>query len=133
MEDFYSRCKKIAEENRVITDLDWDGSVEDILQEFTQIMNRALAGTDYYAERNTSLGEKNVNLFKKGTTGRVGHFWPRKRERVIHANFTLDIVEQLESKMDMPEDSDVKEGRYLGWRAYRGIDFATVMKMIEVL
>ena len=45
----------------------------------------------------------------------------------------LDIVEQLGQRMQLPPDSDVKEGRYLKWRAFRGVSFKTAMGMINEL
>ena len=114
-------------------DLDWNNDTETILAQFVKIINKILDGTDYYAQRNSTIGEKNIDIFKKGVSGRVGHLWPRKREQIIHVNFTLDIVEQLGKKMQLPPDSDVKEGRYLKWRAFRGLDFKTAMEMVNKL
>lgn len=133
MRDFYDECLKRAKENRKITDLSWDNNVEEILLQFAEILNGVLEGTEYYVERNSTIGEKNLDVFRKGIQGRIGHLWPRKRERVIHINFTTDIVEQLQSRMDMPEESEVKDGKKLNWRAYRGVDFETTMNMMKEL
>ena len=130
---FFEWCKKRAKENRVITDLEWDNDIESILSQYVKIINDVLEGTDYYAKRNSTIGEKNVDIFKKGVNGRVGHLWPRKRDRIIHVNFTLDIVEQMGKRMQLPPDSDVKEGRYLKWRAFRNLDFKTAMDMVNEL
>lgn len=129
----YEWCKKRAKANRKYMDLDWNNDTETILAQFVKIINKILDGTDYYAQRNSTIGEKNIDIFKKGVSGRVGHLWPRKREQIIHVNFTLDIVEQLGKKMQLPPDSDVKEGRYLKWRAFRGLDFKTAMEMVNKL
>ena len=130
---FFEWCKKRAKENRVITDLEWDNDIESILSQYVKIINDVLEGTDYYAKRNSTIGEKNVDIFKKGVNGRVGHLWPRKRDRIIHVNFTLDIVEQMGKRMQLPPDSDVKEGRYIKWRAFRNLDFMTAMAMVNEL
>ena len=133
MKGFYEWCKKRAQVNRKVVDLDWDNDIETILSQYVKILNDALKGTDYYAQRNSTIGERNVDIFKQGVSGRVGHLWPRKRNQIIHVNFTLDIVEQLGKKMQLPPDSDVKEGRYLKWRAFRGLDFKTAMEMVNEL
>ena len=114
-------------------DLDWNNDTETILAQLVKIINEVLDGTDYYAQRNSTIGEKNVDIFKKGVSGRVGHLWPRKRDKNTHVNFMLDIVEQLGQRMQLPPDSDVKEGRYLKWRAFRGVSFKTAMGMINEL
>lgn len=130
---FYEKCLKLVKQNRKVSGLNWDCNIEEILAQFVEILNEVLADTEYYAERNSTVGEKNVDIFKKGVSGRVGHLWPRKRDQIIHVNFTNDIVEQLERRMDMPQDTDVKKGRYLNWRAYKELDYATTMKIVSEL
>ena len=131
MSDFYEDCLKRAKANQSVTDLDWDMDSEEILLQFEKILNRVFEGTEYRAKRNKTIGEKDVDIFKGTGTKRIGHLWPRKRDQVIHVNFTSEICDRLKECMELPKDSDVKPGRNMNWRAFKNLDYETAMKIVE--
>lgn len=131
MNNFYEDCLKRAEANQCVTDLNWDMDSEAILLQLEKILKRVFEGTEYYAERNRTFGEKDVDIFKGAGINRIGHLWPRKRNHVIHVNFTNEICDRLSKRMELPKDSDVKPGRNMNWRAFKNLDFATAMKIVN--
>lgn len=129
----FKKKEQNPQENRMHMNLNWDNNIELILKQLASLLNDKLKGSDYYVERNSTIGEKNLDLFKQGNPKRVGHIWPKKREQVMHASFTNDIVRQLACRIEMPQDCDVKKGRNLDWRQYRNLSLDMLIEMISEL
>lgn len=111
--------------------LDWNESSKEVVARLEAILKKITDGTDYYVEINQKDQSKCVNIFKRNGEKRIAHLQPNKREQRIHVNITKELVDQLKKRMDLPKDSDIKEGRYPNWRAFKNTDFDIAMKIVE--
>ncbi len=114
----------------------WDADIETVLYEIAEIINDALVGTSYSADRNTTIGEKCVDIFwgtERKANPRVAHVWPKRRTENMDFCVRTELVSLMKGKIDLPADSDIKEGRYSNWRSYRKISISRVLEMISAL
>ena len=116
--------------------INWDADKETVLKEIVVILNDLFIGTSYTASRNSTSGEKNVDIFYgKGSVDnpRVAHVWPKTRTESVDLCVTIELVEQIKNRVELPEDSDIKPGKYLNWRAFKKIPVSKALEILKEL
>ncbi len=113
--------------------MNWDANIEIILQSFVKDLSEILEGTDYYVLRNGTVGEKCVNLMKKGVNHRVGHIWPKKRLQTVDVCLMKNQINTISSKISLPQSKEVKKERLKEWRCFPKISYETTIEMIQTL
>ena len=111
--------------------MNWDASIEMILDSFVQDFSEILEGTDFYVVRNSK--QDCVNLMKTGVKNRVGHIWPKKKSQSIDFCLKIDLMRIIESKIDHPESTEVKKDRMPNWRGYPKISYEKAIEIITTL
>ena len=111
----------------------WEADVESILRmlenNFTELLNHS----EYSAIRNGTIGEKQVNLMREGIATRVGYIVPKVRFQSLDFGLQIDLVERAKRKLNLPQEKELKPGRYPGWRAFRNIPYETVVEILKAI
>jgi hypothetical protein len=64
--------------------IDWDVDKENLLKQWEMILKNILDGSVYYVERNSTSGEKNVDIFRSDDKeNRICHVWPKKDKKNV--------------------------------------------------
>ena len=113
--------------------MNWDADIETILQAFVKDLSEILEGTDYYVLRNGTVGEKCVNLMKKGVTYRVGHIWPKKRLQTVDVCLMKNQINTISTKISLPQSTEVKKDRLKEWRCFPKVSYEMTIEMIQSL
>lgn len=110
----------------------WSFDKEAVLQEFVSIFTEVFEGSSYSAKRNTTPGEMCIDIFwgSEEDIPRVAHVWPKTRTETMDLCVQTELVERIKAKVDLPMDSDIKDGRYPNWRTFKKIKMS---KAIEIL
>ena len=114
----------------------WDSDVESLLQEFSTIFNDLFKGTSYTADRNSTPGEKSVDIFwgePSAINKRVAHAWPKLRTENMDLSVQTELVSLIKDKVDLPEDDDIKPGRYSGWRTFKKIPMSKALEILGAI
>lgn len=111
--------------------IEWRNNIEDILLAAEKLFNKFLEGSEYYCKRNTTINEKDIDLFKKGIDKRIGHIWPKKQTHTVDFCLENDYIVPLRLKMELPHDKDVKPGRYLNQRCFDKISIEMACKILD--
>ena len=114
-------------------EIDWTLGIEQVLLQLKYLFAAVLSGSVYWVERNSTVGEKNLDIFEKGDTRRVGSIWPKTTYQSMDLIFTTDMVKKIEKRVELPEDHDVKKGRYPGERLYKKVSLEKVLEIITVI
>ena len=113
--------------------MNWDADIEMILQSFVQDFSEILEGTDYYVVRNGTVGEKCVNIMKKGESNRVGHVWPKRKMQVVDFCLMTDLIQKISSMMELPALQDPNKERLKQWRCFPRISYDKAIEMISAI
>ena len=114
--------------------VDWSTGIEDSLRQLQAIFDRLLSDSDYYIIRNTTVKEQNLNIFRKGKARRIGQVWPKVRSQTMDLVFTIEEIDSLRTKVNLPPECDVKQaGRYPGLRRFRSVDLDQGTEIIKAL
>ena len=113
--------------------MNWDADIETILKAFVDDLSEILEGTDYYVMRNSTIGEKCVNLMKVGVSTRVGHIWPKKRLQAVDVCLMKNQINTISSKITLPESTEVKKDRLKDWRGFPKLSYEKALEMIQAL
>ncbi len=98
-------AKKGSRNNGVVKvpdTFDWEDDMEGILKSLSSILSKILEGTDYSVERNKTIGERDVDIFRKGESRRVGQIWPKKRDQRFEVTIPKEVIHG-EVKALLPE------------------------------
>ena len=114
-------------------EIDWTLGKEQVLLQLKYLFAAVLSGSVYWVERNSTVGEKNLDIFEKGDIRRVGQIWPKTTYQSMDLIFTTDMIKKLEKRVELPEDHDVKKGRYPGERLYKKVSLEMVLEIITVI
>ncbi|MGN1399062.1 MAG: hypothetical protein ACI4WG_03580 [Erysipelotrichaceae bacterium] len=114
----------------------WKKDIETILKDFGQIFTQVLDGSGYYAYRNPTIGEKNINISKNGVKGstknnRIMWIYPKKKFKNMDMGINRDLFAKISMLIDLPEPREVKPGRCVTEWVIR-IDLSTALKVCEV-
>ena len=97
-------------------------------------VNHFIDGTNYYAKRNSTISEKDVDIFVIGKDGRIGSIWLNKRTQTFDVIWHVDIVNSLKFKMELPmHATDKRSSKIVNWRTYQKIDNNCLSAMLENL
>ena len=98
------------EELRWPEDIDWKDDVEGILKQTARILSDILAGTKYSVSRNSTIGEKDVDIFVEGEEKRIGQIWPKKRDRRFELTIPKEwYSEKIKSLLPEPKSERVND------------------------
>ena len=114
----------------------WDLDVESLLQEFSTIFNDLFKGTSYIAARNSTPGEKSVDIFwgePSVMNKRVAHAWPKLRTENMDLCVQTELVNLIKDKVVLPDDDDIKPGRYSGWRTFKKIPMSKALEILGAI
>ncbi len=114
-------------------DIHWDSDMETVLHECVAVLTELFCGTSYSAVRNTTVGEKCIDVFwgqERVNNPRIAHIWPKLRAEKVDLCLQTVFVDRIKDVINLPEDSDVKDGRYPNWRTFKKIP---VTKAVEIL
>ncbi|MCQ2535171.1 MAG: hypothetical protein MJ172_11500 [Clostridia bacterium] len=109
--------------------IDWDFNVEEILTQTRRLLSDRYKDTEYYFERNSTAGEKNIDVFKNGYPKRIGYIYPKKRFQQYDLCLEIGLFNIANSKMILPELQEIKINRYSNTRRCR----VETEKMLEIL
>ncbi len=124
----------ISEEYRDEIMIDWSTGTEDCLRQLQTVFSRFLSGSDYSVARNTTKKEQNLNIFRKGCARRIGQVWPKVQSQTMDLIFTIEEIDSLKTKVNLPIDCDVKQpGRYPGLRKFKGVTLTQGAEIILAL
>lgn len=116
--------------SKTTEDILWNSDKESLLREIRLILSDCLKGSRFYLERNSTPGEKSIDIFLSGEKKRIGSIWPKNRKKCIDLLLSNEYVDLLRLKIELPTDKDVKPGRVLNFRKFEAI---TVEKTIEII
>lgn len=111
----------------------WNADVETVLRMFEKNFNEILSQSEYSVERNGTTGEEMVNLMRKDMKTRVGYIVPKRREQLVDFGLQIDLVARVKRQLDLPQETELKPGRYPGWRAFRKIPYEKAIEILRVL
>lgn len=111
--------------------INWRADIETILASFSEEFNHIFDGTDYYAVRNSTSGEKSVDIMKNGFSRRVGHVWPKKQSQTVDICLTKNLIRIVEGQISLPEPKELKKGRYDNWRCFPKVSYEKTIQVIE--
>ncbi len=101
--------------------INWDADTEQVLSQLKNTLDDVFTGTEFYLKRNPTNGEEQVNLYKNGESGRVAFMHPKKKLECMDFCLRTELHTLVKHKIELPEDVDIKPGRYIGWRRMRGV------------
>lgn len=82
-------------------DFIWDGDIEETLDNLLNFFKPVFEGTEYSIERNSTFGEKCLNIFKQGLPQRIGHIWPKKHKHVFDFLIARNLVVNLSESINL--------------------------------
>ena len=91
--------------NRFAFLADWTSDKETILMELKKSLISSFSGTLYYFERNSSVGERCININYKGETRRVGSIWPHNNKMIYDVVLRNDIFCKVERYMNVKKEN----------------------------
>ena len=77
-------------------ELNWYAEKETLLRKACEEINAILNGTTFTALRNTTVGEKCVNIMQEGVKGYVGHIWPKIKNHEFDVCLTNELAQNAE-------------------------------------
>ena len=113
--------------------MNWQADIETILQAFVSDLSTILEGTDYYALRNSTKGEKCVSLMKKNESSRVGHIWPKKRSQAVDVCLTKNLAQVISTKLSLPQTTEVKKDQLPEWCGFSKVSYEKTIEIIKAL
>ena len=113
--------------------MNWDADIETILKAFVNDYSAILEGTDYYVLRNSTIGEKCINLMKKNESHRVGHIWPKKRSQTVDVCLTKNLAQVISTKISLPQATEVKKDRLPEWCGFSKVSYEKTIEIINAL
>ena len=95
-----------------------------------------LDGSGYYAYRNPTKGQKNINISRLGVVGstinhRIMWAYPKKDDKSLVMGINRELFEKISRKIDLPKPREVKPGKYKTERLIR-IDLLTALKVCAI-
>lgn len=114
----------------------WDKDYELILMDFGSIFSQVLDGSGYYAYRNPTKGEKNINISKIGVVGstkkyRIMWVYLINGDTNVDMGINRELFNHISKIIELPEPREVKPGRYkTEWVIT--IDLPTALKVCAV-
>ena len=123
--------KKYGNENEF-----WKNNIESILMDLSDMFCEILDGSGYYAYRNPTEGQKNINISRLGIVGstikhRIMWVYPKKDDKSLDMGINRELFEKISRKINLPEPSEVKPGKYKTERVIR-IDLLTALKVCAI-
>lgn len=123
--------KKYGNENEF-----WKNNIESILMDLSDMFCEILDGSGYYAYRNPTEGQKNINISRLGIVGstinhRIMWAYPKKKSKSLDMGINRELFEKISRKVNLPEPREVKPGRCKNEWVIR-IDLSTALKVCAI-
>lgn len=114
----------------------WKNGIESILMDFSIIFSKVLDGSGYYAYRNPTIGEKNINISKIGVVGstkddRIIWIYPKMKFKNVDLGINRDLFDRISRTIILPEPKEVKPEKCQTEWVIR-IDLSTALKVCAV-
>ena len=94
--------KKRMTEKITTADISWESGVELLLNEIKIKLSDLLEGSQFYLERNSTLNEKSIDIFRYGEDKRIGSIWPKSRKRCVDLLLRNEYADSIRLRMEMP-------------------------------
>ena len=87
------------DKTKLVSEINWSQDRETILSQMVNVCNEIFQNTDFKPERNSTLGEKDVDVFFRGDPSRICHIWPKMRDRLFDVWLRPDFYSKVVSKL----------------------------------
>lgn len=117
--------------DEVTYDINWNTDKEAILSQMLSVFNRIFEFTEYRAERNKTINEACINIYKGDSNNRIAHVWPKSGE-TVHFCVMKSLSISIHDIMDFPEGKPLKE-RMPNWIVYKQLGIEPVFEAFRML